>query len=514
MIRRIPLHPLLFALYPIVFLIARNLQGQVSFGSALVPALVTVGATVLVVLALWPLLKSLRKAAVVASVYVLLFFSYGHVRDAVLGSGGSNSDPVQLVAWLGLAVLATVLIARTKSSFGSPTLILNVLAGALVLMNLVPVAVAAQATLEQEPAAPSGDLKLPADPEITPGGKRDIYYIIFDRYANEATLSEQYGFDNSEVLGFLESRGFFVAHDSAANYPRTGHSVASSLNMTYLTYLERQEGASSSDWGAIHDLLQDAELTRYLKSLGYRYHHIGSWWNPTAETSKADVNHVFGAPSEFSSVLLRSTMWPAISEELGLEESFGRRAGERRRVAFQLERLLSVKDDPAPTFTLAHFLIPHPPFVLDRNGGLVTEEMAAERGPRLSYLEQLLYTNRVIEKIVDELVVGEGAEDPIIVIQSDEGPHPPRLNKLERSFNWFEATDAELRKKLLILNAYYFPDGHDDRLYGTISPVNTFRVMLKEYFGADLELLADRIFLYRDFHHPYDFREITGRFPR
>ena len=43
---------------------------------------------------------------------------------------------------------------------------------------------------------------------------------------------------------------------------------------------------------------------------------------------------------------------------------------------------------------------------------------------------------------------------------------------------------------LTILNAYYLP-GHADALYPSISPVNSFRVALNEYFDASLPLLED-----------------------
>lgn len=505
MFGRIPLHPWLFAVYPVLFLAAGNLQGQVSVGDAMGPLMLSIAGATLALVALWAAYRSARKAALVVSVCILAFFSYGHVTSALERAG--LPEPVLLALWALPAAVVAIAVARARSDLERPTLVLNVLAMVLVAMNLVPIA--ATGLDRSEPSAPAADteLDLPSDPELASGGKRDIYYLIFDRYAGLETLRERYGFENNSFLDRLEARGFYVARESTANHPRTGHSLASSLNLTFLDHLEGEEGASSSDWGAIHRLLQDAELTRYLRSLGYRYHHIGSWWGPTAETPFADVNHSYDAPSEFSTVLLRSTMWPAIENALGLEEELGRRATERRRVAYQLESLLSVEDDPGPTFTLAHFLIPHPPFVFDRDGGPVTDEMVAERGSRRNYVEQLVHTNRVIDQIVAELLDTDG-EQPIVVIQSDEGPHPPRLSRFERSFNWFEATDTELRDKLSILNAYYLPGGHDGGLYPTISPVNSFRLILNEYFGAGLELLDDDVYIYRDFHHPYDFRKL------
>ena len=57
------------------------------------------------------------------------------------------------------------------------------------------------------------------------------------------------------------------------------------------------------------------------------------------------------------------------------------------------------------------------------------------------------------------------------------------------------------------MNAYYFPDGDYRDLYQTITPVNTFRIVLNKYFGRDFERLPDRIYAYTQNY--YDFYEIT-----
>jgi hypothetical protein len=41
--------------------------------------------------------------------------------------------------------------------------------------------------------------------------------------------------------------------------------------------------------------------------------------------------------------------------------------------------------------------------------------------------------------------------------------------------------------------------------------VNTFRVVFREYFGADLEPLPDRSFTWPDNDHLYDFKDVTDQ---
>lgn len=132
-------------------------------------------------------------------------------------------------------------------------------------------------------------------------------------------------------------------------------------------------------------------------------------------------------------------------------------------------------------------------------------------GENEAYLAQLAFTNRQIEEIVGHLLSSSAAEDPIIVLQSDEGPHPIRLEQDEDAFVWTEASDAELGEKLRILNAYFVPGLAEPGLYETISPVNTFRLILSRYFDADLPLLADRTFVFERNAYPYRFTDVTQR---
>src|SRR5690606_30464261 len=58
----------------------------------------------------------------------------------------------------------------------------------------------------------------------------DIYYLIYDKYASNQSLSDYYDFDNSEFTESLTEKGFYIAEKSRANYPSTLFSLSSSLN--------------------------------------------------------------------------------------------------------------------------------------------------------------------------------------------------------------------------------------------------------------------------------------------
>jgi len=78
---------------------------------------------------------------------------------------------------------------------------------------------------------------------------------------------------------------------------------------------------------------------------------------------------------------------------------------------------------------------------------------------------------RVLEAV--DTILEESDTPPIIIIQGDHGA-------------WIQPKD----RLMWILNAYYLPE-NNDKLYPSISPVNTFRLVFNLYFGGRYEMLED-----------------------
>ena len=115
------------------------------------------------------------------------------------------------------------------------------------------------------------------------------------------------------------------------------------------------------------------------------------------------------------------------------------------------------------------------------------------------YRGQAIYITRRIEAIIDQ-ILARSKVPPIVILQSDHGSGL-RLNMQSK-----EKTD--LRERMSILNAYYFPNQDYRGLYQDITPVNSFRVVLNTFFGARLEILPDRSH-YSTWSEPYHFMDVT-----
>jgi hypothetical protein len=506
--RQLPVHVLLFAVYPVLFLYAQNLQGQVTPRELVLPLLVCIAGSLLVGSVFWFVFRDIQRAGLATSIVIVLVFSFGHVEDAVDPIGEGYAEGLLLVQSLLLLAGAIVALVRFKAGSHKMTRVLNPVALILCAINILPI-------VRYELGTTQGRLEVAFAPavqiESSVGPGRDIYYLIFDRYAADRTLQEVFDFDNGDFSEWLEASGFYVAHDSLANYPKTTHSLASSLNMTYLEDLAGDVGRDSGDWDPLTDALAGSRVATSLTEIGYRYYHVGSWWSGTGVDPAADENVVFDSPIVFRDILFDSTIVPALGGWLGLRDRTSFELRQYRRVRFQFDALERISRDPAPTFTFAHFTLPHPPYVFDADGRFIPPEEAARMGENEAYLAQLAFTNRQIEEVVGHLLSSSAAEDPIIVLQSDEGPHPIRLEQDEEAFVWTEASDAELGEKLRILNAYFVPGLEEPGLYETISPVNTFRLILSRYFDADLPLLPDRTFVFERNAYPYRFTDVTQR---
>ncbi len=502
------LHPLLFAAFPVVFLWSHNVDQGVKASQALGALAICVGMALAIFLCLRLFLHDSSRAAGAASAIVLILLTLGRVELRFRVVAGSVPEHLLLLSSLLFTAAAIVAVHKFRPH-PTFTRTLNTIAGFLVVLNVAPI-------LLSSPSAAAEDFRYPAVRGLeadASGVPRDVYYLIFDRYAGERTLSQLYDFDDSALFDWLSAHGFVMPSDAWANYPQTSHSLGSSLNMNYLDGIAKVEGVGSSAWSPIVDLLKDSAVARTFQAMGYKYDLIGSWWHGSDFDPRADQNFTYGRYNEFSGGLLRTTALPAIARLLGIGPSvdFDKQGWER--VHFQVHALSEVAADAAPTFTFAHFLVPHPPYVFHADGSFVPSD--PNRPVEEAYIDQLRYTNRVIEQVVTELQRAPGPA-PIIVVQSDEGPHPPSIDQTGEilTMPWSKASDVDLERKLRILNAYYLPGNPPIDVPPSITPVNTFRLILDDYFGGTLSLLPDRTYVFTDYSHPYRFEDVTGRLRR
>lgn len=358
------------------------------------------------------------------------------------------------------------------------------------------------------------DHKSPVDPAAplvaANSSTPDIYYLIVDAYGREDVLNEIYGFDNSDFIQSLESRGFFVGNESRSNYNRTEYSLASSLNMKHLHEFNLPAHLTRMP---LRHLIRNSAVSKVLKSSGYRTYAIETGKSET-ECDNFDHYVSFGkALNDYQDVLYHSTPLPRLLAWTGLVRSAARRHGDRVMFTFdQVPTLAAQSNEPA--FVFCHVLAPHPPFLFDAAG-----EEVEFRGHyllsdcrnftacynydmdvyRSQYREQVAHLNSKLVEMIDRI---QSSNRPsVIILQADHGP------RLGMGFKRDGDAKCEwrYRESFSILNAISMPDDRDHEFYPSITPVNTFRLVFNELFGTRLPTVPDDSFAAKR----YTFTNVT-----
>lgn len=470
----IVIHPFLFAIYPVLFLYAHNVD-FVPLSDIFVPTAITIGVAVLLFSLLSLISKDKQRAGLLVSLFVGLFFSYGHFCSALVhfrfavGAFVIGRHGVLNLAWDILLGLGVFFLVKTRRSLHVATNFLNVVAASLVmlsLINIVSFQVKGSTWLSNRSAE---DLEAePVDLEEI-NTFPDIYYIILDAYGSANVLQKYWGYDNHEFLDYLRGRGFYIASESKSNYAMSFLSLASSLNMEYINYLSDVLGAESKNRNPPYQMIQDSRAMRFLKSKGYKFIHLRSGWGPTDRNPHADWDIQCGRLNEFMRVLVGTTILASLERDFVASD-------RRERVTCTFSTLADVQHRiEGPRFVFAHILVPHGPNIFGSN-----------------YLEQVMFVNTEVRALVEQ-ILSEAETSPIIVLQADHGPRKKVKRPEERTG---------------ILNAYYLPDDGKDLLYDSITPVNTFRLIFNRYFGTIYELLEDKIY-FSPLARPYEFTDVT-----
>src|SRR3989338_8082428 len=499
------IHPYLFAVFPIVFLLAHNIE-QTFFSNIIVPALFAVFITVFIFVILRFSVGDNKKAGLITSLFLILFFSFGHIRrlveDFVIGGLDIGRDRHILLFSAAIFVLATYWILQTKKKLHNLTTVANVMAVTLVIIPLVSIGMY-EFKRSPETEFPSENLVSDSDGALKKHeALPNIYYIILDGYAAQSTLKEIYNYDNAAFLQFLAERGFFVADESRSNYTQTFLSLSSSLNIRYINDLTEKVGMDLQNRAIPYQMIEDNTIWRFLNSRGYRFIHISSGSTEmTDKNGNADINFKGGKLDKFSLTLLETTaLYPFIRHSV--------EADARERVLYSFDSLARISRLSGPRFTFAHILVPHSPYVFGPNGEKVENPKLQLSGDNYwkfkeHYVNQVIFTNKKIMALVEAILKTE--KNPTIIIrQGDHGP----ASEGEGTKGLSLLKHILVKERMKIFNAYYLPVDGNKLLYKSITPVNSFRLIFSHYFGADYPLLEDESYFSTE-EEPYTFINVT-----
>jgi hypothetical protein len=330
-----------------------------------------------------------------------------------------------------------------------------------------------------------GDLHLP-----------NIYYIILDSYSGFDVLKNYDGYDNFPFMNRLQSKGFYVAQKSRCNYPITMLSLRASLNMNFFPI--SAEGTNDNKFKQLcMKCVQQNNVANSLIERGYTYIPIGHYFfskpftnnshiifaKGYSESSKLWFNQLLQTPLEFTTGLLLQENDEAL----------------RKNVLLAIDLLNKSIDFNGKKFVFAHIWCPHPPNIFLADGAPSKDipynpkikdkkQYTVER--RKKYVEQVRFATKLAETAIDKIISSDSTA--IIVLQSDHGEWNADTLPIDHDF---VHDTSFIAQRMPILNAYRVPPAIRAVLYDSISPVNSFRVILNNLGIIREPLIPDSHFV-------------------
>lgn len=503
-----PFYPIFLSVYPVLFLWSVNV-GQILPNILVRSLLISIGLGLVFFLACFALLRNLRRAALASAWFIVILFTYGHfyalIEDISVAGFYIGRHRYFLLFLALLTPLVIILVARVRKDLRNITILINLIVLAMVVLAAVPIIdyeirYGSRVFTEKKRGAVADIL--------APDGAPDVYYIILDGYARSDVLAETFQYNNQKFIDALKEMEFYIPECAYSNYTTTIPSLSSAMNMEYLEDLGiREEALTQLFDPSLAPLMIGNKVQQEFARMGYK---IAAFHGYTPALDLRDADYYFNveiqhkranllAMRNFERMYLRTTLFRPLVEvyeanEHGLDflpdfmldilysrTDYGpyilTDIQWRDESEFSFSVLPTIPQLPGKKFVYAHFYTTHKPYVFNRDGGFLPQSLREDDYE--GYINTVEYASTRMLEILEKLIQ-ESPVKPIIILQADHGtgvltgvPH----NK--------------------ILNAYYFPDQDYSRLYSTITPVNTFRVVLNQFFHQNYPLLPD-ILLVKD----------------
>lgn len=475
------LAPLLFGLYPSLYFYTKNAT------MVKIPSYWRVlGVYVLLILMVYLVSLVIHrfngiKAANAAAAFLLFFNIYGMLFTELSNANLFRVEHMTMLPlFLFMAGYSAWFLSRLKRKKAATTwrwvTIVSAVLMVITILKLIPIEVKKGQT--QRAVTREQIATVNASSNNYP----DVYYLLFDEFAGLQAM-RQY-FNNTEVDGFkafLEDKGFFVGEEVYGSSNHTVHQMAVRLNYNEYPYIH-------GDQPIWHEALANAQGIAYLDEKGYTtmvFEEI-SMLHPTLPDIKADHLFHYNYNSsedlgtlfdEYGMLVADTTMAYAFERQYKVDNPHD--LMHRDFLYFIKERLPNLDDLPGPHFVYAHLMIPHQPFMFDRNGALIDSAFFRSWN---SYEGQYIYTMKYIEELVTDILKNaDPANPPVIIIQSDRGA---RIRKNNEELPGFP---QEMLRN--VLYALYLPGYDISTIPQDVNPINTLPIIFNHYFGDNIPLM-------------------------
>jgi hypothetical protein len=424
-----------------------------------------------------------------AASFVMCIFLYGDFSRALRFI---DWPQLSFALWLPASITLVVLVGRLWTIPGGAT--------ALQLLSLILLVSPVVLSLGAAPTPGTNGREVlrtppmwmaPPPPPAAGLYRPNVYLISHDSYLRADALATFYGFDNRAFTDRLSALGFLLPSRSYANYMFTNLSLNTTLGMNYVLLTAAEHKALPRGALRTVEISGETEVATQFKRRGYTYIFANNGFFDSLKCSA--FNDVCLNP-QISSYEL----YDALLNLTPAQSTWTNRSVYK---SYTVDRLTDFepRKQRQPFLFVLHTVGLHN-FAWDADcryrpdhrwplSGLVGWSTAVS--VKRAYVDQLQCVNRMTLAAVESLL----ARDPeaIMIIQGDHGTWRIGGLRSRPRTGWMATPEAE--ELFAILNAYRLPARCRRRLYDTISPVNSFRVVLSCIDDIDYPLLPDRHFL-------------------
>ena len=429
----------------------------------------------------WLFYHDVAKAAIMSFAFMALQFFFGSLQDTLkseLGESFFSRYAFLLPFFFVIFVLIIVGLRKRKRGLTKLSAYLNVLFALLVLMDLVWLVDKVLSAHERSRPAHSFQMA-----SCDTCARPDIYFLLFDEYSSSTALKELWNYDNNDLDSFLRQKGFSIQAYSKSNYNFTPFSIASTLNMDYLT-IPNPKACTVKDYSACVSSIRKNGICSMLEALGYEivnYSIFDLDKNPSPVVEDfLPIKTKLITSQTFLSRIRKDLFYHLLTGKFEIpwltrDLIYTTYHNNEKIINATLKESMSFS--LKPKFVYSHIEMPHPPFYYSQGRKQTDRNVLVEENSKLSpssYLGYLPRTNLVIKQLVNS-IIANARRPVVIVLMGDHG------------FRTRQPEPYHFRNQ----NAVYTSFATDKWFDPHISNVNEFRVLCNHLFQTSFPLLKD-----------------------
>ena len=425
--------------------------------------------------------RNFSKSAFIGCITMLVLLNFKFLRDFF---------PYYLMAAIifGLLLIGLfVLVWKKLTAATSQTL--NIFFAAIFTALILFNGVMAAPTIYKKVTYQKTDFSVSAKGKDKDAVRPNVYYFIFDEYANFDNSKILFDYDNADFLQFLKDKKFNVSMTSKNRTAYTNFIVPDLMNLREVITQPDMTITQADSY------MKDPYLFKLMRSYNYKQNTIN--YGGYLDESGSDFRYEQGIESDITNsiskyIYEKTFLFPLTTKILAdtNEEEWSKSLVQN--VYGQLNYAKnSYKLGLNNVFTMGFFSLPHSQFIFKADGGPVAHEDSDDwRNPN-NYFEQFKYTTTLMEDLLSSII--ENDPNCVIIVQSDHSCRL-RIHQRDRFQIPIEDFPAEMENIRACFNTVYYM-GEELDIEG-LSGTNTLIEVTNKLLGENTPRVPDTMNLY------------------